>query len=240
VPLHGANRQRPTNSKGVDMNKVSGIYRIDLGNGHFYIGSAVDLGRREREHRKQLQRGGHHNQIMQNCWNKYGVFEFAVLEECDKDFLLQREQTYLDKWLSDKKNVNVSLIAGSPMTGRLHSAESRAKIVTVLTGRVCSAETKQRISAALTGVPKSTDACINNSDAQKNSPKAKAHRAALAAARTGVPLSAEIKEKISAALKGIPKSDEHRENMSAALKGIPKSDEHRANISAAWARRRAG
>lgn len=240
MPLHGANRQRPTNRKGVDMNKVSGIYRIDLGNGYFYIGSAVDLGRREREHHRDLRSIKHGNVKMQNCWNKYGVFQFAVLEKCDKDFLLQREQSYLDKCLSDRKNVNISLIAGSPMTGRSHSAESRARIVTVLTGRVCSAETKERISAALTGVPKSDDACKNNSDAQKNSLKAAEHRAALAEAKIGIQLSAETKEKISTALKGKTRSDEARANMSAAQKGKPKSAEHRANMVAAWARRRAG
>ena len=240
VPLHGANRQRPTNSKGVDMNKFSGIYRIDLGNGYFYIGSSADLFRRESEHLRDLHCAKHGNVKMQNCWNKYGVFEFTVLEECNKGVLLQREQIYLDKWLSDKKNVNISLIAGSPMTGRTHSAESRARIVTVLTGRVCSAETKERISAALTGVPKSADACANNSDAQKNSPKATAHRAALAAAKKGVPLSAETKDKISAALKGKPKSADACANMSAVRKGVPKSAEHRANMVAAWVRRRAG
>lgn len=150
MPLHGANRQRPTNRKGVDVNKVSGIYRIDLGNGYFYIGSAVDISRREREHRKQLERGRHHNRLVQNCWNKYGVFVFTVIEKCEIQQLLIKEQLMIDAHFSDLKNTNLAPTAGSCL-GRVHSADTRAKMSEWQIGKTHSAETRAKISFATKG-----------------------------------------------------------------------------------------
>ena len=150
VPLHGANRQRPTNRKGVDLNKVSGIYRLDLGNGYFYLGSAVDVSRREREHRKQLQRGAHHNQVVQNCWNKYQVFVFTVVEQCEIQELLIKEQLIIDAHFSDPKNTNLAPTAGSCL-GRIHSADTRAKMSAWQIGKIHSAQTRERISFATKG-----------------------------------------------------------------------------------------
>ena len=79
----------------------SGIYRIDLGNGWFYIGSAVNLSRREAVHRSTLNHGKHSNIKVQRCWNKYRVFVFNVLEICEKSELISREQFYLDKYFNN-------------------------------------------------------------------------------------------------------------------------------------------
>ena len=70
----------------------SGIYRIDVGNGWFYIGQTANLIKRKSSHYRALKRKEHVNTIMQNCWNKYQVFEFTVLEKCDIPELLMREQ----------------------------------------------------------------------------------------------------------------------------------------------------
>jgi len=165
---------------------TSGIYRIDLGNGWFYIGSAANLKRRETEHRTELKFEKHCNKRMQNCWNKYGVFKFTTLEECDKSKLLKREQTYLDQHFNDQKNVNLALIAGNPMLGRKHSAETRAKM---------SAAAKLRASCSV-----SDEAKANMSAAQK----------------LRAPHSAETRAKMSAANKGRVRSAEACANMSAA------------------------
>ena len=92
-------------------NKTSGIYQIkNLQNGNIYIGSAVDIGRRWRTHRRLLKKGVHHSSYLQNAWNKYGEtsFAFIVVELCNKQDLLTKEQKYIDTW---HPVYNTSLVA---------------------------------------------------------------------------------------------------------------------------------
>ena len=145
--------------------KTAGIYRIDLGNNNFYIGSAVNLANREQQHRNGLKRKDHINIRAQNCWNKYGVFKFTVLEECVKDNLLLREQFHIDQHRDNPKMTNICLVAGSSLgikrsaetreklsaalmghVGHVHSDETRAKISDTQTGRVLSHETRTKMS----------------------------------------------------------------------------------------------
>jgi len=126
---------------------TSGIYRIDLGNDWFYIGSAVNFAKRKKEHRTDLKRKVHCNNKMQNCWNKYRVFNFIVLEECAKDYLIVREQFYLDQHFNDKKNVNLAPTAGSPL-GYKHSTKARENMSIAQKGRVISVEHRAKISAS--------------------------------------------------------------------------------------------
>jgi len=180
VPLHGANRQRPTNRKGVDMNKVSGIYRIELGNGYFYIGSAANLNKRKRQHQNNLLRCEHKNRIVQSCWNKYQIFEFTVLQYCNKEELLICEQHFLDQHFENKKNANILKIAGNS-TGLIHSAETRAKL----------SEAKQNIS-------EKTRERMSNSG--KNKIFSEEHRAKLCEAhKKRPPHSSETRKKIAQA-----------------------------------------
>jgi group I intron endonuclease len=132
------------------MKKTSGIYQIELGNGYFYIGSAADLLRRQREHLKQLRSSKHHNKFAQNCWNKYQTFVFIVLEECKVSELLGREQFFIDQHFGNAKNINIAPTAGSCL-GRVHSAETRKKMSDWQMGKVLSDETKKRISLATKG-----------------------------------------------------------------------------------------
>ena len=193
----------------------SGIYRIELGNGYFYIGSSVDLAKREHEHRANLRQGNHDNQVVQNCWNKYGVFDFTVLEVCEKSELLLQEQVWIDKNFSDPKNANLAPTAGSCL-GVIHSAVSRANMSAARKGVPKSAETRANISAALKGRTLSAETRANMSAAAQN--MSAEHRAKLSAAKIGRIHSAETKLKMSV----------NRQNMSA---------EHRANVSAANRRR---
>ena len=130
--------------------KTSGIYRIDLGNGWFYIGSAQNLRKRECEHRRSLERKDHNNKKMQNIWNKHGIFEFVILEQCTEDVLLNCEQMYLDKHFDDLKNVNLTPTAGS-ILGYNHSIESRVKMSAAGKRRIHSVETRAKMSASRKG-----------------------------------------------------------------------------------------
>ena len=107
--------------------KSSGIYRINLGNGWFYIGSSANMGRRRGQHLCQLVAQKHGNQKMQRVYDKYQIFEFEILFECPVDELLSKEQVLIDAHFTDGKCANICPTAGSPL-GMKHSPETRAKM----------------------------------------------------------------------------------------------------------------
>lgn len=119
-----------------------GIYRwVNQINGKSYVGSAVNLSKRLSEHFI----GNKSNIIIQQAFDKYGLSNFSVeiLEYCDQQILIEREQYYLD--LINKK-YNLNPVAGSRL-GAKHSEESRQK----MSERLHSEETRKKISKALSG-----------------------------------------------------------------------------------------
>lgn len=111
--------------------ETSGIYRITCTpTGKFYIGSAINLRERWREHRKNLRGNRHVNKHLQNAWNKHceDAFTFEVLELVLAPFLTAREQYWFDKLKPfGKRGFNVAIVAGSSY-GITHSPETREKI----------------------------------------------------------------------------------------------------------------
>lgn len=184
------------------MNKISGIYQIkNIQSGNIYVGSAVDISRRWRTHRRLLKKGTHHSSHLQNAWNKYGEtsFAFIVVERCDKQDLLTKEQKYIDTW---HPAYNTSLVAGSRL-GVGQSEETKKIISNAMKGRVSvswnkgkrgvySDETIQKMSLARIGMIFSSE-----------------HRLNLSKSRKGKPSS----------WKGKTPSDESRKKMSEAHKG---------------------
>ena len=77
----------------------SGIYKI-INNitKDIYIGSSVNLSNRKSRHFRDLEKNIHHSIILQRAVDKYKIenFDFIILEYCDKNNLLIREQYYLD------------------------------------------------------------------------------------------------------------------------------------------------
>lgn len=79
-----------------------GIYQIrNINTGQIYIGSSANrsgMGGRFAQHRLALRRKSHSNSRLQNSWNKYGedVFAFEVIEFCQKNLTILREQYYID------------------------------------------------------------------------------------------------------------------------------------------------
>lgn len=93
----------------------SGIYKIEsITNGKIYIGSAVNIKRREKEHFNNLKKRTHVNIILQNHVNKHGVDDlvFTVIETCFKERLIMQEQYYIDTL---KPEFNICFIAGSTL-----------------------------------------------------------------------------------------------------------------------------
>ena len=106
----------------------SGIYIIFSKRypGRMYVGSAFDFAVRKKVHISQLFHNNHHNVIMQNHFNKYGLadFYFCILEPCDREVLLSREQHYIDTL---KPFFNINPVAGS-RAGSKHSEFTKRKI----------------------------------------------------------------------------------------------------------------
>jgi group I intron endonuclease len=115
------------------MEKISGIYSIVHSEScKVYVGSAVNLYKREHEHRFDLYNNCHDNQRLQNAWNKYGeaAFKFEVLEVVqDPSNLLIKEQWWMDKLQSyDRdKGFNIRKVAESNF-GLKHTPETLEKI----------------------------------------------------------------------------------------------------------------
>ena len=96
--------------------RTCGIYGLkNKVNGKIYVGSAVNLHKRRKEHHTDLTNLDHPNDHLQKSWNKYGpeAFEFVVLElvehECD---LITTEQTHIDIHFGDNC-YNICPTAGS-------------------------------------------------------------------------------------------------------------------------------
>jgi len=92
----------------------SGIYQfLCTSNNDRYIGSSVNIEERWKRHLKDLRGNKHHSKYMQRSFNKYGIqsIQISVLEICEPDMLLTREQYYIDT-LSPK--FNTCKVAGSP------------------------------------------------------------------------------------------------------------------------------
>jgi len=99
-----------------------------------YIGSSMNIGNRLVDHLVTKTTNGH----LQSALKSYGLknFTFCVVEFCDSQVLLQREQHYLDILFSLPKELryNFSPVAGAPIAGRTHSDETRAKMSEAQTG----------------------------------------------------------------------------------------------------------
>lgn len=98
------------NVKLEDYNTKQGVYMIkNLTNNKCYIGSTVmTFSKRCEHHIWNLNKNSHKNSHLQNSWNKYGSenFEITILEICDKNLCLEREQYYLDTILFAQEFIN--------------------------------------------------------------------------------------------------------------------------------------
>lgn len=104
-----------------------GVYKI-INNvtGDIYVGSSNNLRTRKNHHFHKLRSSEHVNVNLQNAYDEYGEdsFEFKVIEECDLDQCLEREQIYIDN-LNPVYNINPS---ADGMTGYKHTEETKDKI----------------------------------------------------------------------------------------------------------------
>ena len=96
--------------------KKGGIYLLrNLSDGKVYIGKSINLEKRLKEHKLSLARGDHHNNYLQNAWNKYGEnsFEIEILFNSDSHEELNEKEIYFIKlYKSNDLNYGYNLTSG--------------------------------------------------------------------------------------------------------------------------------
>lgn len=131
-----------------------GIYKItNTINGKMYIGQAIDIEKRWKEHEYSSKNG---NQIIYRAIRKYGLdrFSFDIVEECAKEDLDRLEILYIKKLNSffkwDNGGYNMTL-GGGGKSGWIVSDETREKISMAHKGKAISEDHKHAISIANSG-----------------------------------------------------------------------------------------
>lgn len=107
--------------------RLSGIYKItNTQNGKFYVGSSVQIESRIFKHLGLLRKGKHNNGHMQAAFALYGedVFDFSLIEACDRHELLAREQHHIDTL---QPEYNICKVAGNTL-GVRHTDDAKAKM----------------------------------------------------------------------------------------------------------------
>jgi group I intron endonuclease len=72
-----------------------------------YVGQSKIPNNRRSRHWELLRGGKHENPNLQEAYDKYGkdAFVFKILEHCEPDKLLEREEHWINKFLDNCYNV---------------------------------------------------------------------------------------------------------------------------------------
>jgi group I intron endonuclease len=149
----------------------SGIYKIIcLTTNKIYIGSAVSISNRWYRHKWDLNNNVHGNTYLQKAWNKYQScnFKFEVIELCQKEKLIEREQFYIDNL---KPEYNLLQVAGSRLGCKLSE-----KTILKLKSKIYTEEEKAYMSACQIGKRHSEETKVKISLSSKGRRKSKQHR----------------------------------------------------------------
>lgn len=190
-------------TKRINSKAKGGIYLILCKNSDkVYVGSSKDFGYRWEQHLLKLRNGAHHNNVLQNAFNKYGEssFEFAPiieLGEYDRSVYFEEENRVISEMQSEGVKLFNLAHAGGGWSKSIEQLDPQKYI------QICS-----NISS---GIRKFIDSLT---DEQR----------CMLYGRKGVPLTDERKEHLSNFWKGKKKSPETRSKMSESQKKISCSD----------------
>lgn len=129
-----------------DLTKL-GVYKIrNKITNMIYVGSASAItngksrsgfNRRFSHHFYRLQEGNHRNKILQNSWNKYGYsnFEFSIIEICNKEDCLIREDYWIKKLKSSDRKFGYNICPTSLANYYPKSEDEIKNTINRLTGK---------------------------------------------------------------------------------------------------------
>ena len=144
--------------------KKLGIYKLYWQkSGYFYIGQSIDIQNRFNRHKYLMINNKNKSGFIQNVYNKYGMPEFLILEECHYSDLDKREQYYLDLYFTNDKCCNLNKNAISSK-GYKYSKETIERIKILIANSY-----KKGIDNSNYGRKASLESRIKMSEAQKGS-----------------------------------------------------------------------
>lgn len=137
-----------TSWNDIEATNLAGIYAIlCLANGKLYIGSSQGIRRRLTAHFNTLTHGRSECRILQNAYNKYGSsqFRYVVLEYCEVENLLEREEFFIHLYQSNRDNYgyNIRLVA-STNRGIKHDKEIKEACRQRMLGHIPSEKSRQK------------------------------------------------------------------------------------------------
>lgn len=94
-----------------------------------YIGQSVDIKKRWKTHKAELQKGTHGNMYLQDAWNIYGeaAFSFDVLEKCRSVNLNELERFYINQYNSTDRSRGYNISPGLGKTLVKSKRDARVK-----------------------------------------------------------------------------------------------------------------
>jgi len=222
---------------------IIGVYKItNLINNKCYIGSSINVKGRICAHKNDLKTNKHHSIKLQRAYDKYGIenFKYEIIEECEIENIIIREQYYIDFLDCCKNGYNVLPNAGNNL-GMRHSDKTKEILRQKSMGNKShfgikqSDDTKKRISEKLKGIPLSEQTKLKMSKSRKGnvSEKSIIYLIKFNKSRIGIPLSDETKEKISISKKGKHQSKETIEKRVKKNTGQTRTDEVKLKMSKA-------
>lgn len=112
---------------------MQGVYKIvNSVNGKIYVGSSVNIEKRFKQHKFELEHNTHNNRHLQGAWNTYGKdnFDFVVVEIVpDLINLRERECYYIKSLNCTDPNIGYNMLNDTNIgLGVLASIEIRKKI----------------------------------------------------------------------------------------------------------------
>jgi group I intron endonuclease len=225
---------------------------INKNNGKVYVGSSIDIKERWSRHRYILKANKGENIYLQRAWNKHGkqAFAFVILQLTTEDQLRDMETKWIKRLGSaERRNgYNLDPTPNTPMLGRKHTPEARAKMSLAQMGKkkgiTLTAEHRRKIgeSVRATGYRHPQEIRDRIGAAHQGKKLTEEHLQHLREINTGKKVSDETKRKIREQLTGRKMSEEQRaklrgrklsEQHLAKLRGRKFSDDHRRHLSEA-------
>ena len=107
-----------------------GIYMIRCKpNNKIYVGQSVDISRRWKQHKVDLNSRHHSNEELQKDWDNYGEdnFEFKIVQKCKKEHLDELEIIHVEQFKAFEYGYNET-VGGKGSFGFKHSKNTKDKM----------------------------------------------------------------------------------------------------------------